>query len=401
MRYDAVIVGASLAGLYAGLRLSKAGWRVCVVDRRERIGTPVRCGEATGNRRELSRFFPIEEEWIASDIRGAMVHFNDTVPICHDIPQCGVILHRDRLEQSLARQAQAFGARIWLESPVVGLVASGKRFEGIRLESGREIRGDFLIGADGPESKVGQWAGISRPLPLDDAVSCVEYRIKTERFNDGRIHFFIGSQQIRGGYIWVFHKDHDTALVGAGVYGGRREGPRVSEILEQFMARKLPGAPRLEMITGCVPIAVAPRRLTRANVLLIGDAARQANPLSAGGIMNTLEATQLAVSRLLQGREQIRPERVLSGYSRQWAGTPRLQQKLFYLAKNMVLDASDAELERLLAALSRQYRNGMDRSRTFRVSLWTAVAIACSLLPLYLRQWRRFGGYLRQLQASG
>src|SRR5664279_3333386 len=78
MQYDAVIVGASLAGLYSDMALAKNGWKVCILDRKSTIGIPVRCGEATGNRRELSRFIPIDESWIASDITGVALHLNDT-----------------------------------------------------------------------------------------------------------------------------------------------------------------------------------------------------------------------------------------------------------------------------------------------------------------------------------
>lgn len=52
-QYDVIISGASVAGLYSGYKLAKAGLKVIIVDRRAEIGTPVRCGEATGNRREI------------------------------------------------------------------------------------------------------------------------------------------------------------------------------------------------------------------------------------------------------------------------------------------------------------------------------------------------------------
>ena len=45
MTYDAVIVGASLAGLYSGMALARKGWKVCILDRKSTIGIPVRCSK--------------------------------------------------------------------------------------------------------------------------------------------------------------------------------------------------------------------------------------------------------------------------------------------------------------------------------------------------------------------
>ena len=64
------LVGASLAGRYSGMALVRKGWKVCILDRKSTISIPVRFGEATGNRRELARFVPVNKSWIASNITG-------------------------------------------------------------------------------------------------------------------------------------------------------------------------------------------------------------------------------------------------------------------------------------------------------------------------------------------
>ena len=44
--YDIVIVGAGPAGLCAGNYAAQAGTRVLILDKKEELGKPVRCGEA-------------------------------------------------------------------------------------------------------------------------------------------------------------------------------------------------------------------------------------------------------------------------------------------------------------------------------------------------------------------
>jgi digeranylgeranylglycerophospholipid reductase len=48
------------------------------------------------------------------------------------------------------------------------------------------------------------------------------------------------------------------------------------------------------LITGGVPVALPPRSLVSDGLMLIGDAARQVDPLTGGGITNGMAAGQLA-----------------------------------------------------------------------------------------------------------
>ena len=93
--YDILIVGASIAGLSSALKLAKNGFSVCVIDKKEKIGLPVRCGEATGNLSELSRFFSVKPEWISCEIKGMSAHINGTIASSRDFDHIGLILNRD------------------------------------------------------------------------------------------------------------------------------------------------------------------------------------------------------------------------------------------------------------------------------------------------------------------
>ena len=47
MKYDVVVVGGRLAGSTSSLFASKAGLNVLMIEKRQEIGTPVQCAEAT------------------------------------------------------------------------------------------------------------------------------------------------------------------------------------------------------------------------------------------------------------------------------------------------------------------------------------------------------------------
>ena len=49
MKYDVVVVGGRLAGSTSSLFASKGGLDVLMIEKRQEIGTPVQCAEATTN----------------------------------------------------------------------------------------------------------------------------------------------------------------------------------------------------------------------------------------------------------------------------------------------------------------------------------------------------------------
>jgi flavin-dependent dehydrogenase len=119
---------------------------------------------------------------------------------------------------------------------------------------------------------------------------------------------------------------------------------------------------------------------------VVGDAARQVNPLTAGGIMNTLEAADLLVQCILKGRRDD-PAGALGRYSSVWASTQRRQQKVFAVLKNVVLDCSDDDLVTLLRRAEGLLQGKTDRSKPFA---WSVVDVMRMGVWLFGRAWRHW-----------
>jgi digeranylgeranylglycerophospholipid reductase len=383
VNYDAVIVGASIAGLSTGIHLAKAGWKTCIIDRRHEIGLPVRCGEATGNRLELARFVEIDESWIASDIAGLTLHVNDSFVHQQPVVDCGVILHRDRFEKSLAAKAVSLGVTLLIDTPVSGLFqAKNDAWGGVLLEGGEQVSASYIVGADGAESYVGRWAGLTQPLALNEIASAMQYRIKSDFCNDGFIHFFIGEKVIPHGYIWVFPKSNGMILVGGGMYRCTSREPKARQFVDRFIAANIATSePYLDtLITGGVPVTISPRKLTKDNIVLVGDSARQVNPLTAGGIMNALEAAESA-AKYLAACKGAGGAHVRDSYSREWRRNQRFQHKIFTLMREIWFSTPDAKLtERITGAVSLM-KKMPDRSKPFLLPIVPIVRFLLRVLP--------------------
>jgi digeranylgeranylglycerophospholipid reductase len=201
--------------------------------------------------------------------------------------------------------------------------------------------------------------------------------------NDNTLHFFIGASVIEKGYAWVFPKSASEISVGAGVYRGNCEREKIAATLHRFLDTRMPGAQRSHFISGCIPLSICPRVPGKGRVLCIGDAARQVNPLTAGGIMNALEAADLVVQAIAR-HGLSRPDAVLRNYAGAWTRSQRRQQKLFYLLKEVFLESSDSALLKLLRRIPRS-AGRVDRSKPFTFPLVPLARLALMWMPGFVR----------------
>jgi digeranylgeranylglycerophospholipid reductase len=307
------------------------------------------------------------------------VHVDGGEAMARRMNDTGVILHRDRFEHALCVRAEAAGAQVRLNTTVTGLAGAAQAWTGV-LCDGEHLAARMVIGADGAESYTGRWAGICSALAVSEAYTAAQYRVQTDFCNDGMMHFFAGSHTIDQGYAWVFPKGDGEVSMGAGLYGERADSRRALALLDAFVERAAPDAPRRMLISGCAPVTVCPSRLSRGNVAVVGDAARQVNPLTAGGIMNALEAADL-LARCVT-RTPDRPAAALRAYSAAWRRRMRMEQKVFLVLQRVFLGLGDAQLRNMLTRAEAAFEHMADRSQTFR---WPVVDL-CRLFLMLARK---------------
>jgi digeranylgeranylglycerophospholipid reductase len=315
------------------------------------------------------------------------VHCHGAPELAIETPGRAVMLRRDRFEKALAHAAVSAGARLFLQTSVTGLCRGSGNCYGIVTEYG-EVEGSLIIGADGCESKVGQWAAITRSLRPAEAFTSVQYRMQSDFCNDGYLHFFSGEEVVPRGYIWIFPKGNRRVLVGAGLYGCFPYAPRASIILDKFIQNNMPGATVEERITGCVPLAICPKTLFRENVVLIGDAARQANPLTAGCIMNTLEAADCLVKELLKRGETNGYRRLFSAYCRTWS-KQRFNQRVFGVIKEIFIVLTDEQCARVVGAMQKNTIDRFTGNRPFSFSFPLVLRLFTAVGPILGRSLLR------------
>ncbi|HVD01771.1 MAG TPA: FAD-dependent monooxygenase [Candidatus Dormibacteraeota bacterium] len=171
MEYDALIVGARVAGASLALLLAKQGRRVLLVDRdrfpSDTLSTHFVAFNGIGLLARLGVLGDVE----AAGFRRISRHRTWVEDVLLEVPAgpsgaYSLAPRRDVLDSVLVKHAVAAGASLAERTRAEALLLEGDRVVGaVVQEAGggrREVRARVVVGADGKYSKVAEWVGAEK-----------------------------------------------------------------------------------------------------------------------------------------------------------------------------------------------------------------------------------------------
>ncbi len=317
MIYDVIVAGAGPGGSTIASFLARRGVSTLLLDKsdfpREKV-----CGDGLTPQAIywLDRIGCVDEVLAETNacLKNCDLYINSEqvltggFPSGTMYPDFAVLLDRRRFDNILMENAVGHGAKflsrrvvreVEFEPEYVRVIA---QHEGERIE----YKGRIVIGADGVSSAVSRSIGnqlktgataVSLRTYFRD-VECIGSQIKVYFHRD----YFPG-------YGWLFVDDAGFGNIGVG-YAFDPNFPMLPGLrgvfdtfIENELAGMLKGATQCGGISGGSASFYRPRSIVGDRVMLVGDAANQADPLNGGGIHKAMEGAHYASEAALMALE--------------------------------------------------------------------------------------------------
>ncbi|KUJ93021.1 MAG: Bacteriochlorophyll synthase, 43 kDa subunit (ChlP-3) [Archaeoglobus fulgidus] len=297
---DVAVAGVGIAGAFA-LRALDKSLDVVGIDKREKLGYPVECGEIIPTKREMKVLLPDLEDYSLFDIPKRFesnltkeVHFVLPNGKTFEIDFEFHVVRRDEMIQTIAEES---GHKLLLKKRIKAF-RDGK----IVLEEG-EVEAEVYVASDGPNSKIARSLGMPKP----EVSPAKQYVMEGVECDEDVVYMYIGRKISPGAYAWIIPKGKGVANVGIGFrpeYASR--GDTIVKALDHFVREYPHSSPFLKdaevvsSIGAVVPIDRPFESAVKGNVLFAGDAASMVISHVGGGIPTAMVAGD-AAARVING----------------------------------------------------------------------------------------------------
>ena len=292
--YDSIVVGAGPAGSTTALNLAKAGARVLMLEKHTLPRYKACAGAVSGRAADFltvdfssameNAIHRVKVCWAKSNT--APVEYTSKTPIAF-------LVMRSRFDELLAREAVTAGATIH----------DGEKVEAINIQpEGIEVhtthstyKAATVVGADGATGIVARQSNLFVPKSSGIALE-IEAKVSNQQLNEWHNTVLVSYGAPRHGYAWVFPKSQHLSI-GIGTFS-----PRHQNLLKDFTS--FTNSLHItwekdDLKAHPIPLAGRDRRFCKPRLLLVGDAAGLADPLSGEGIAYALHSGRLAAETIL------------------------------------------------------------------------------------------------------
>ena len=288
--HDAVIVGGGPAGLYAGWKLARAGFRVALFEEHPTSGQPVHCTGVLAA--DAFEEFGLPDDSVLNPLRTVQFHAPSGDTIEYATPTVeAVVIDRAQFDRRLAERAALAGAQLSYGERVIGVdIEAG----GVRVTTASAaIHAQVCVLACGASYAVQRKLRLGMPRLL---LHSAQTELPASRLGDVEVHF--GERVAPHGFAWAVPVQRERPFVRIGVMCSQHADRYFDRMFDDIAPRwGIDPAARCQPRQKILPLGPIERTFAD-RVVVLGDAAGIVKPTTGGGIYFSLLTASLASDTL-------------------------------------------------------------------------------------------------------
>ncbi len=319
-QFDVIVVGAGTAGSTTAKTVAKAGFKVCLIDRKKKedIGEKV-CGDAVGKHHfdELNMAYPKGDE-LNNRIEGIKIYSPDlqaTFTVKSE-QLYGFILNRHAFGQRLLNDAVDAGATLLESTMAIEPIFGDGYVRGITVknmvdQNKTELQSIVVVEASGftaiLRKQLPTILGIDLTVDNEDVEACYREirKLKTTDYDPKFCEIYLDQNQTPGGYHWIFPEGERAINTGIGLAMVKGFPNPKNQFYQRILPNsKFQNSTVLKGGSWCVPTRRPLDCMTGNGIIVVGDAACQVNPIHGGGIGPSMMGGNVAGKTIVESIEK-------------------------------------------------------------------------------------------------
>lgn len=339
--YDVVIAGGSISGLLAAREIAAGGLSVAVLEEDAEIGTPEHCGG-------LVSISGIRDLGMVPDIEtienNRIAHAKIFSPSdCFEISaerQKVIVLDRRAFDKQIAFQAQKNGAEIRVKCSMRSFGKEGSEYV-VKTSEG-DFSCNFFVDARGIASIISR--------NRDGVLHSAQYEVYASWIEHDTIEVAFNSQLYPGFFAWIIPTGQGKGKVGV---AGRRIN--AASALQRYIDSK-GKCSIVRKVYAPIWINGPLRSFVFDRTIIVGDAAGQSKPTTAGGIYTCGMGGVLAGRALVDAADKKNDDRkkqqlLLKRYESNWLSMFKPEFDKLLVARRLLERMDNKAIDDLIATI--------------------------------------------------
>ena len=380
--YDVLIAGGSVAGLTTARECSSNGNSTIVIEEDHEIGTPEHCGGMVSLSGLQKLGLMLDSNNFQNAVPMARIRSKSASFELSAEKQNVIVVDRRGLDKQIAKQAEDAGAQIRTRCTFKSITKKESKYT-IKTSDG-EIECKYFVDAKG--------LGSLKDASQNGILASAQFEVYAKWIEGKTVEILFDSDKYPGFFMWIIPMGD-----GRGKIGVAGKGINTSVALHEFIRSKGEKYSIIRKIFAPIWIGGPKSQFVFDRTLIVGDAAGQTKPTTAGGIFSCGMGGVLAGQAISNAIEK-NDDSLLYEYEKSWKSMFQKEFQSMLLARKVLERLDNKAIDAIFSSLSKKAITDVSNFSDFdfhssALSLFLKTKIATNLTKILIgNEFRRVFG---------